>query len=271
MMVFTKTLAIFSALPAMVHGGIRGLKSSPEQAPRLLAEDVDVEEADTAVNFCNPVPLRIGTDGLPRYIEDKVVLVLLGGANSSAVDISALGVSMAPAYNRAVNCTYSFGSIRELTDCEVIPDAVILDNGDGYLIRCNEFYSNSVDNDVFISDVDMYAGPTCECDCEDGFIFPQLTKNGVCDCPCGITPTCECYAPLFDSFLSNWNIMMANASGNKNVTIIDVIEVEVMDPDDCGYGEETTFNGTAICPGNGTEAFRSKCEDGLFSLTVVFC
>jgi hypothetical protein len=261
MMVLTKTLAVFSALPAIVNGGIRGLKSSPDHVPRRL-EDVGTTTAETSISFCNPVPLSEGADGLPRYIEDKVVLVLLTGVNITAFDTFALGVSMAPAYNRAVNCTYSFGSIRELTDCEIIPDAIVLDDTDGYLIRCNEFFSNSVDNNVFISDVDTYAAPTCECECDDGLIFPLLTKDGVCDCPCGITPNCECYAPFFDTFLSYWNTMMMNAAGIENVTIVDVIELTILDPNECGFGEETTINGTTVCPGNSTESFKSKCDDG---------
>jgi len=247
---------------------------SEEFGKRKLPEDMDdeknMETSPTEKNqFCTPTPIWTGADGLPRYSEDKVVIVFLDETNTTnSVDLAALGATMAPAYNAGVNCTYTLGSQRELRDCEVVPDAVPDDEGEVFMIRCAEFISNSVDNDVFIGEDDMYGIGACECSCEDGDAFPQLVREtGYCDCPCTVTPNCACYPPYIETFLSTWNEMyQKNVTGtaavtSSGMTIADVIEVTVLDPDDCDSGIETTFNGTVICPGNSTAAFAKWFTD----------
>jgi hypothetical protein len=258
-MYFSKqSLLALLALPAMASAGVRGTKTA-NKAHRQLTQTGKQEAAGTS--FCTPNPLFVGVDGLPRYIEDKVVLAIIEGVNSTEVDMVALSTTMGSAYNAAVNCSFSPGAIRELMGCEVIEGAAVVSDADteAYLIRCKEFFSNSVDNAIFLSDEDMYAGGICECSCGQGEeIFAQLVKNGECDCPCGSTPACECYAPFVDNFISGWNMLFTAATLNADITVSDVIEVAILDPNECNAGVETTFNGTAICPGNGTAAFASK-------------
>ena len=256
-MLFSKSSLALLALPAVANAGFRGSKPTADKAHRQLAQMAKQE----GTSFCTPNPLYVGSDGLPRYIEDKVVLAVLDGVNNTEVDTIALGSTMGSAYNAARDCSFSPGAIRELMGCEVIEGAAISMEADteAYLIRCQEYFSNSIDNKIFLNERDMYAGGTCECKCgEEGDIFTQLVQNGECDCPCGFTPACECFAPSVDNFLVGWNSLFTEATLDADLMVSDVIEITVLDPEECNAGVETTFNGTAICPGNGTAAFASK-------------
>ncbi|KAL3939431.1 MAG: hypothetical protein SGARI_001372, partial [Bacillariaceae sp.] len=154
-MLFSTSSIALLALPAVVNAGFRGAKTA-DKAHRQLAQMGKQE----GTSFCTPNPLFVGVDGLPRYIEDKVVMAVVEGVNNTAVDVVALGSTMGSAYNAAVDCSFSPGAIRELMGCEVIEGAVISMDADAeaYLIRCKEYFSNSVDNKVFLSETDMYAG-----------------------------------------------------------------------------------------------------------------
>jgi hypothetical protein len=236
--------------------------------------DADVVEDDTTLtnSFCTPTPLSIGDDGLPRYIEDKVLVVVVESSETSVVDRIALGETLGTAYTSAVDCSYSLGSIRELKDCEVIPESISSPDAQVFLVRCMEYYSNSMDNGIFMSEEDLYGFGTCECSCTaDGADpFPQLvSKSGECDCPCGDSPDCVCYPPFVNTLLENWNSLYQNVTDDVlsiDVTIVDLIEVTVLDPADCDAGEETFINGTIICPGNRTTVFDGKVSINPVSL-----
>ena len=272
-MLFSKSLIGLCLLPGLAHGKFRGIRSE-EQNQRKLPEDMNAAAGDTTggtveTTICTPTPLSMGVDGLPRYTEDKVVVVVVEGSETSFIDRIALGATLAPAYNSAVNCEYSLGSVRELKDCEVIPESISSPDAQVFLLRCMEYFSNSLDNGIFMAEENLYGFGTCECSCTtDGAEpFPQLvSKSGECDCPCEGSPDCVCYAPFVDSLLENWNTLYQNVTDDESsgdVTIVDLIEVTVLDPADCDSGEETTINGTVICPGNGTSAFDGKSLSSL--------
>ncbi|KAL3905639.1 MAG: hypothetical protein SGARI_004362 [Bacillariaceae sp.] len=264
-MLFSKSIVLLTALPAVAHAGFRGGRTAKRQLAKdkeQMAKQEDMVDPDSCVY--NPLYVGVDAAATPVYSEDKVVLAIMDGVNGTEVDIAALGATMGPAYNGAVDCSFSYGSFRELMGCEVIEGAVFAADGDVdmYLIRCREFFSNSVDNSVFLSEEDAYSGGSCECKCgENGELFPQLMKNGECDCDCDGKPMCECPAPFIDTFVTEWNTLYTGETLDADITVFEVIEITILDPDDCGVQEETTFNGTAICPGNMTEAFASYFTD----------
>lgn len=253
-MIVPKSILYLSLLPALIEGGIRGLRSEDRVVTRSL--QMTEEEDDLETEYCKPVPIFVDEFGLDHYSTEKLFAVYVEGANSKNADGAALTAAMSEAYNRRVDCSYSLGSTRALANCEVVTDAVeIVD--DAVLVECQEYSTNSADGAVFLGKTKQ---DTCDCSCEkDGEeqIFKQLVLDEVCDCFCGkpSEKDCLCPAPYYDRFIKVWNRIYQEATANEtNVLIVDLMEVTLLAPDDCESGEITTFNKSFVCPGNKTAA-----------------
>jgi hypothetical protein len=257
-MIVPKSLIYMCLLPAVIEGGIRGLRSADQIVHRSLQMEEDVED-DLDIEYCKPVPIMVDEFGLEHFLAEKFLLVYVEGAKSKKVDAEALSTTFTDAYNRRVDCSYSLGSMRALANCAVISDEVeIVD--DAVLVKCDEYKTNSADGKVFLGGKPQ----TCECTCEnDGEeqIFKQLVLNEVCDCFCGkpSEQDCICPAPYFDRFVKVWNRLYQEITLNETEIIIaDIKEVTILIPEECESGEMTKINGTDVCPGNSTDVFSGK-------------
>lgn len=174
---------------------------------------------------CIPQPIR--TEGLvPIFAEEKWIYVELTAPNGEInyVDIFALNDAVPLAYADAINCTYSYGSIREVSNCTTIITGIRFQRT-GVLVKCLEYTSNSLDGATFTSTVDNYENAT-----SIGDIAP-----------------CLCYAPYnvtFNSTLNDRYESMTDFQGS-DVTILSANEVEVIP--DCPPSELITYNSTTVC------------------------
>jgi hypothetical protein len=183
---------------------------------------------------------------------------------TSYVDLVALDGTVGPAYEASIDCSLSFGSIRSLTNCTtVISDIEFIPFA--FVMKCEEYASNSVNGSTLISTEDLWTDETCECDCGasdpfDTLVAPEsgyearTAPDGSCPCYCTAgRGDCVCLPPFEDTFVENWNELYKNKTDfvGENVTVFNVTEPEVIEG--CGV-PYITYNTTTIClPSTKTE------------------
>ncbi|KAG7349745.1 hypothetical protein IV203_012342 [Nitzschia inconspicua] len=207
-------------------------------------------------SFCKPVAVSIDAfTGLPNYDTDVYFTAVTNGA---PLDAFALQAIMPASYNGIVDCSYMIGSIRELLECEVVEGAES-DDPNAILVKC-AYMTNTKDGDTVIEPIQDVAVSRCACACGGDQALVGLMIGSECNCFCQPQKNdCECMAPDSTEFITAINGAYSNSTMGETVDarVTRIYEVELLDFEECGSQNTTTFNITAVCPGLESSAFSS--------------
>jgi hypothetical protein len=178
-MKLSQCLTALSLFPAVANAGFRGKTSTKKNVDgsnklRGLMEEDDAQKQ--ATDFCNPVPLFTGIDGLPRYEREVVLVAYVEGHDVTPVENILLLDALVSAYNSVSDCSSSLGSFRELEECNVIVDAATIEDN-AILIRCSRYITNSFDGDSFLNDGYFFTNETCGCTCDGVTPTMEIPEN----------------------------------------------------------------------------------------------
>ncbi|KAG7349742.1 hypothetical protein IV203_012339 [Nitzschia inconspicua] len=220
------------------------------------ANDSNLRRKVKKTSFCKPVAVSIDAfTGLPNYDTDVYFAAITNGA---PLDAFALQAIMPASYNGIVDCSYMIGSIRELLECEVVEGAES-DDPNAILVKC-AYMTNTKDGDTVIEPVQDVAVSKCACTCGGDQALVGLMLGSECNCFCQPQKNdCECMAPDSTEFITAINGAYSNSTMGETVDarVTRIYEVELLDFENCGSQNTTTFNISAVCPGLESSAFSS--------------
>ena len=211
--------------------------------------------------FCTPVPLFVNPfSGQPIYDGDIFFMAI---TNGKPMDTFALEAVMPLSYNNITDCGFLLGATREILECTSILEAQSNDPN-AILIKC-AYLTNTIDPFPAVTyEEQPEAVAKCACTCKGDREVEGLFLDGECNCYCDPKNVdCECAVPSVTQYITSINAAYSRSNitsltAGVNGALTRIYEVPLLDHEDCGSPNATSYNLTGVCPGALTEAFSSQ-------------